>query len=79
MRKKKCETCISHSEKYASHIENQIRAEWGMSLRASYRITDSKGMDPATMLVDKFGNSTYYNRRNERLPGITGSEKYDSF
>lgn len=76
---KKCETCVSNSEKYASHIENKIRAEWGISLRASYRITKDNGMDILTMLVDKAGNSTYYSRREERLPGITGTEKYGAF
>ena len=76
---KECISCISEGEKYASHIENQIRSEWGMSLRASYRNIDNKEMDRATMLVDKFGNSTYFNNRNERLPGITGFEKSDAF
>ncbi|SEN11825.1 RHS repeat-associated core domain-containing protein, partial [Chryseobacterium taichungense] len=74
-----CNNCISHSEKYASHIENQIRAEWGMSLRASYGALNKTELDPRTMLVDKSGNSTYYNSRNERLPGITGAEKFGAY
>lgn len=76
---KKCETCISNSEKYASHVENKIRAEWNLSLRASYRIINNTEMDRATMLVDKSGNSTYYNRRGERLPGVTGFDKSDAY
>lgn len=70
---------ISNSEKYASHIENKIRAEWNLSLRASYALTEKNGLEIRTMLVDKFGYSTYFDRRENKLPGISGRDKADSY
>lgn len=70
---------ISNSEKYASHIENKIRAEWNLSLRASYALTEKNGLDIKTMLVDKFGYSTYFDRRGNKLPGISGNDKSNAY
>jgi RHS repeat-associated protein len=77
---------ISRSEIYASHIENQIRAEWGISLRSSYVIVKNnkelEGQDKKTILVDKFGNSVQYDNRGQQINGVSGSDKlqaYDSF
>ena len=77
---------ISRSEIYASHIENQIRAEWGISLRSSYVSVSNninlKGQDVRTILVDKFGNSVQYDNREKQINGVSGSDKsqaYDSF
>lgn len=75
---KECEICISNGEKFASHIENKIRAEWGLGLRASYSRSNNSP-DKATMLTDKFGNSTYFIGMDQRLPGITGIEKDIAF
>jgi hypothetical protein len=33
----------SHSEKYATHVENLIRAEHGLSLRTHYGVVDMGG------------------------------------
>lgn len=56
---------VSRSEIYASHIENMIRAESGLSLRTHYgSITNSAGdrilPNPASALIDKKGNSIFY-------------------
>lgn len=70
-----CGTCISNSEKFASHVENKIRAEWGLPLRASYG-SPPNGPDSYTMLTDKFGNSVYYNGLGESIPNMSGTDKY---
>ncbi|WP_449387856.1 M91 family zinc metallopeptidase [Chryseobacterium lineare] len=55
---------ISKGEIYASHIENKIRAEWGLSLRSSYALLQSNvsmgKMDLTTLLMDRKGNSLWY-------------------
>ena len=58
-------TGIANSEKYATHVENQIRAEHGISLRGSYRIDMSSGsprIDRGTQIIDvvRSGNNTLY-------------------
>lgn len=77
---------IDRSEIYASHVENKIRAEWGISLRSSYAIAknnkDLEGQEVKTILVDKFGNSVQYDNREKQINGVSGSDKfqaYDSF
>ena len=73
---------ISHGEKFASHIENKLRADWNLSLRASYGMIQSGNnysLDPYTMLVDKFGNSTYFDNRGREHQGIEGDDKVNAF
>lgn len=58
-------TGIANSEKYVTHVENQIRAEHGISLRGSYRIDMSSGsprIDRGTQIIDvvRSGNNTLY-------------------
>lgn len=56
---------ISHSEIFASHIENKLRAENGLPLRVSYgynpKNKTTKGVDIQTLLIDSTGNSIYFN------------------
>jgi hypothetical protein len=62
---------ISASEIYASHIENQIRAENGLPLRVSYGVNlnnkVANGVDRRTILIDSTGNSVYYNNYGKSL------------
>ena len=56
---------VANNEKYATHVENQIRAEHGVSLRGSYRIDMSSGsprIDRGSQIIDvvKSGNNTFY-------------------
>lgn len=52
---------IPLAEIYATHNENQIRAEFGMPLRVSYGKTASGGVDLTTRIIDsKRGVSLYY-------------------
>ena len=51
---------IPNAEIYATHRENQIRAENGLSLRAYYGITTTGAGDPSTRIV-RNGQSLYYN------------------
>ena len=58
-------TGIANSEKYATHVENQIRAEHGILLRGSYGIDMSSGsprIDRNTQLIDvvRSGNNALY-------------------
>lgn len=54
-------TNIPFAELYATHRENQIRAEFGLPLRVSYGINASGGVDPTTRIIDsKKGVSLYY-------------------
>jgi hypothetical protein len=50
------------SEKYATHIENQIRAENRLSLRTHYAINaDKTGYQPSR-IIDSNGRSLFYNQ-----------------
>ncbi len=54
---------ILNAEKYATNIENQLRAENGITLRAYYGIDNSNGTSmplTCTQLIDKNGKSIYY-------------------
>ncbi|SEN12270.1 Effector protein, partial [Chryseobacterium taichungense] len=77
---------VSWSEIYASHIENKIRSEWGIALRNSYSLnpanTQLNQLDYSTLLIDKKGNSLWYNNRERKVSEMTRGEKdpaYKSF
>ncbi|SEN12226.1 hypothetical protein SAMN05421856_1232 [Chryseobacterium taichungense] len=74
---------ISKGEIYASHIENKIRAEWGLSLRSSYALLQSNvsmgKMDLTTLLMDRKGNSLWYDNYEKQLNQITKGEKYPAY
>lgn len=48
------------SEKYATHIENIMRSQSGMSLRTHYARQGSGGYEP-TRILDAKGGSKFYN------------------
>uniref|UniRef100_UPI00293BD681 RHS repeat-associated core domain-containing protein n=1 Tax=Chryseobacterium sp. C3 TaxID=2761532 RepID=UPI00293BD681 len=54
---------VSRGEIFASHWENRIRAENGLSLRISYgkNSNNPDGLQGKTVLIDSVGNSLYYN------------------
>jgi hypothetical protein len=53
---------IRDSEKYATHIENQVRGENRLSLRTHYAANpDGSGYKP-TRIIDRKGNSRFYNQ-----------------
>ncbi len=62
---------VSHSEIFASHIENQLRAENNLPLRVSYRVSKgnkvARGVDFETMLIDSTGNSIYFNNYGKNI------------
>ena len=63
---------MKRSELFATHIENQIRAESGLPLRKYYSISkaeSSKTVNPdlRTRLIDSKGNSLFY---KQTLPSI---------
>lgn len=77
---------VSWGEVYASHIENKIRAEWGFPLRNSYALNKANPkinqLDYSTLLIDKKGNSLWYDNRERKLTEMTRGEKdpaYQSF
>ncbi len=51
---------LSQSEIYATHIENNLRAERGLPLRTYYSPTQDGGADPATRILDSKSRSLYY-------------------
>lgn len=60
---------IPNAEKYATHIENQLRSENGLPLRTHYGVLDTGQGDPQTSLLRKgTGVSLYY----KRIVGIGG-------
>jgi hypothetical protein len=64
---------IPNSEKYATHIENQLRAENGIPLRTHYGIDASSGTRvglESTRIVSG-GVSTFYTQPNGSVRGIT--------
>lgn len=62
---------IPYAEIYATHIENLLRAENNLSLRVSYGVTATGGIDDETKLINsKTGQSLYYN-----ASGITTYKK----
>ena len=53
----------TNAEKFATHIENQIRAEHGFPLRTHYGLINNNGVfsgDPATQLINGSGESLFY-------------------
>jgi RHS repeat-associated protein len=60
---------VPNAEKYATHIENQLRSEHGLPLRTHYGVLDTGRGDPRTPLLRKgAGVSLYY----KRVVGIGG-------
>ena len=61
---------IPNSEKYATHIENQLRAENGVPLRTHYGIDASTGVRVGleSTRVVRSGTSLFYNRSNGVAP-----------
>ena len=51
---------LSNSEIYATHIENNLRAEQGLPLRTYYSPTADGGAVPATRILDSKYRSLYY-------------------
>lgn len=52
---------IRHAEKYAVHIENQIRAEHGVALRTHYAYNpNGSGFEPTRMINATNSTSLYY-------------------
>ncbi|MCL1934034.1 MAG: DUF6443 domain-containing protein [Candidatus Azobacteroides sp.] len=54
---------ILNAEKYATHVENQLRAENGITLREYYGVNNSNGvLKPltSTKLINKDGSSIFY-------------------
>jgi hypothetical protein len=53
----------TNAEKFATHIENQIRAEHGLPLRTHYGLINNNGVfsgDPTTQLINGRGESLFY-------------------
>ncbi|SEN13314.1 Effector protein, partial [Chryseobacterium taichungense] len=77
------ENWTSWGEIYATHIENKIRSEWGLSLRSSYTLVNSNEsmgkLDLATILVDKKGNSTFYDQKGNKLNMVMGEDKINAY
>jgi RHS repeat-associated protein len=64
-------TTIQNAEKYATHIENQLRAENGIPLRTHYGIDVSTGTRVAlesTRIISGSGISLFYSRSNGIAP-----------
>lgn len=51
---------LSQSEIYATHIENNLRAERGMPLRTYYSPTGDGGVEFGTRILDAKSRSLYY-------------------
>lgn len=58
---------IPNSEKYASHVENLIRAEHGLSLRTHYCLTTDGRGDPRSALLIKGTRASLYFKKSVRL------------
>lgn len=52
-------------EIFATHVENKLRSEWGLSLRNKYTNTGT-GWDDLSLVADKHGNSRYFDK-NEKM------------
>ncbi|MCX8532085.1 DUF6443 domain-containing protein [Chryseobacterium luquanense] len=75
---------VSHSEIFASHIENKLRAENGLPLRVSYMVNPNNkianGVDLQTMLIDSTGNSVYFNGYGQNLQNqLKPGDPYNAF
>lgn len=75
---------VSHSEIFASHIENKLRAENGLPLRVSYMVNPNNkianGVDLKTMLIDSSGNSVYFNGYGQNLQNqLKPGDPYNAF
>lgn len=55
---------IPNAEIYATHIENQIRAENGLSLRVSYGVGPNNSVDEATRIIRRNTNQSLYYDNN---------------
>jgi RHS repeat-associated protein len=72
---------VATSEIRATHVENKIRAESGQPLRTHYGATKDKAgnLHPfdRSLLIDKAGNSLYYNSQGKRYssPGVPSYEQ----
>lgn len=53
------------ADQYATHVENQIRAEHGITLRTHYGANEENGVitgpNSNTRIIDSSGRSIYYN------------------
>ena len=74
---------VSWGEVYASHIENKIRAEWGFPLRNSYALNKANPkinqLDYSTLLIDKKGNSLWYDKNDKMFNQMTRGDKTDAY
>ena len=61
---------IPNAEKYATHVENQLRSEHGLPLRTHYGILNGKG-DPQTPLLKKGTGVSLYYRKIVGIGGVT--------
>ena len=61
---------IPNAEKYATHVENQLRAEHGLPLRTHYGIVNGKG-DPKTSLLIKGTFASRYFKKKVTLGGVS--------
>jgi hypothetical protein len=69
---------IPNAEIYATHIENQLRAENGLSLRVSYGVGANNSVDKATRILrrntnqslyyDNSGNTNYSRLGGKKIP-----------
>jgi hypothetical protein len=66
-------TSIPNAEKYATHIENQLRAENGIPLRTHYGIDASSGtrIGLESTRIARGGVSLFYTQSNGSTRGIT--------
>ncbi|MBE9468056.1 MAG: hypothetical protein IMY72_07010, partial [Bacteroidetes bacterium] len=55
---------IPKSEIYATHVENQLRAEHGVPLRTNYAINSDGTPNVATRILNSNGTSRFYNQTN---------------
>lgn len=74
---------VSRSEIFATHIENMIRAEHGISLRTSYEVALGNklqpGLDFQTLIIDKLGNSLYFNQLGKQTSDPTFNQKQNVY
>ena len=61
---------IPNAEKYATHVENQLRAEHGLPLRTHYSILNGKG-DPQTPLLRAGTGVSLYYRKIVTIGGVS--------
>jgi len=69
---------IPYAELYATHMENKLRAENNIPLRASYSSSETGGIDPNTRIIrantnesiyyDQYGHTNYLPLKNNGMP-----------